>query len=245
MKIFTLLYQWLIAGPILLVATILTACVTIVGVLLGSHKWAPYYPAHYWARLFCFLMFVKVEVRGRENIDPNISYVFVANHQGAYDIFTIYGYLGHQFKWMMKKSLEKIPFVGLACKKAGHIMVDRSSTSAIKHTMEEAKMKLKDGMSLVVFPEGARSWSGKMRAFKRGAFKLATDFNLPIVPLTIDGSFKVLPRTTYNITPGKIILTIHKPIPVASDGHNLEKVMAKSYEEIQSSLPQELKTPLR
>lgn len=242
MKAFIFLYQWLIALPIMLVLTILTAVTTIVGSLLGSKHWAPYYPAHLWSQCFCYIMFVRVTVEGKENIDANTSYVFVANHQGAYDIFTIYGFLGHQFRWMMKKSLERIPFVGLACKKAGHIMVDRSSPSAVKRTMEIAERQLKDGMSLVVFPEGARSWNGKMRSFKKGAFKLATEFRLPIVPLTIDGSFNVLPRTTYCITPGHIKLIIHKPIPVGIDGHNLDMVMQESFESIQSGLPENLRS---
>lgn len=231
------IYQWLIAGPIILLATILTALITLIGSFLFGGKWWGYYPPRIWSRLWCILMFVRIEVRGRENIDAKTSYVFVSNHQGAYDIFTIYGYLNHNFKWMMKKSLEKIPFVGVACVVSGHIMVDNSSASAIKETMEKAKARLKNGMSLVVFPEGARSWSGRMRAFKRGAFKLAVDFDLPIVPLTIDGAFYVMPRTTYNIRPGKIILTIHKPIVPTIDGHNFENVIKETHNIIESSLP--------
>lgn len=239
MKYVVRLYQWVIACPILLILTIVTALVTVFLSLLGMGKWAGYYPPMLWAKCWCWLMFVRVEVRNRNFIDKRTSYVFVANHQGAYDIFSIYGYLGHNFRWMMKKSLEKVPFVGLACKSCGHIMVDRTSNSAIRATMNEAKEKLKNGMSLVVFPEGARSWDGKMRAFKRGAFKLALDFNLPVVPITIDGSFKVLPRTTYNITPGKIVLTIHEPIMPSAEGHDLDKVLTESYDKIQSALPQD------
>lgn len=104
--------------------------------------------------------------------------------------------------------------------------------------MDEAKAKLKDGMSLVVFPEGSRSCNGQMSSFKRGAFKLALDFNLPVVPITIDGSFKVMPRTTYNVTPGKIILTIHEPIMPSAEGHDLDTVLKESYEKIQSALTQ-------
>ncbi len=232
------IYQWVIACPILVVLTIITALVTMLLSLLGMGRWAGYYPPKLWAKFWCWIMFVRVEVRNRHLIDKKTSYVFVANHQGAYDIFSIYGYLNHNFRWMMKKSLEKVPFVGLACKSSGHIMVDRSSPSAIKETMDEAKKRLQNGMSLVVFPEGARSWGGKMGTFKKGAFKLALDFRLPVVPITIDGSFKVLPRTTYNITPGKIVLTIHEPIMPSSEGHDIDKVMKESYEKIQSSLLQ-------
>lgn len=223
--------------PILLVATIFTATVTILFSSVGLGRWAGYFFPHWWARLFCILTLVKVTVKGRENIDPNTSYVFVANHQGAYDIFSIYGYLDHQFRWMMKKSLEKIPLVGYSCKVSGHIMVDNSSPSATKVTMEKAERQLQGGMSLVVFPEGARTWDGKMRPFKRGAYMLAVEFGLPVVPITIDGSFDIMPRFKHIPHWGHITLTIHKPI-VAVDGHHeLPSLMSASFEAIHSSLP--------
>lgn len=241
MKYLFRIYQWLIAIPVLAVATILTALSTSIGSILGGGKWWGYYPPMLWSRLFCLLMFVRVSVEGRENIDRKTSYVFISNHQGAYDIFTIYGYLNHNFKWMMKKSLEKIPFVGFACKRCGHIFVDRSCPSAIKNTMNIAKKTLRGGMSLVVFPEGARTWNGKMRAFKKGAFKLAVDFDLPIVPLTINGSFDVMPRTTYNIKPGKIKLIIHKPITIEGEKPDMEAIIKESYSRIQSGLDSKYK----
>ena len=232
-----LVYQWCIAMPILIVATIVTAITTIFGGLLGFGKWAGYYPPHLWARLWCILMFVKIKVKGRENIDKKTSYIFVCNHQGAYDIFAIYGYLNHRFCWMMKKSLEKIPLVGLACIKAGHIMVDQSSASAIKRTMQTAESRLRGGNSLVVFPEGARTCDGKMRRFKRGAFILSNEFKLPVVPVTIDGAFSVMPRNTYNIKPGTINITIHHPIPAPNHVQDIENTMKQSFDCIQSALP--------
>ena len=173
MKILFRIYQWVIAAPILLVLTILTALVTIImASIFGSHFWR-YYPAHLWSRCVCVLWGQKVVVKGRENIDPNTSYVFVANHQGAFDIWAIYGYLNHDFKWLMKKELEKIFLVGFACKKAGHIMVDDSSIAGIRTTIEESEKTLQGGMSLVIFPEGSRTFDGRMIPFKRGAFMLA------------------------------------------------------------------------
>lgn len=121
------IYQFCIAMPILLVATTLTALATIIGSMLGMSSSFGYWPGHYWARIFCILNFVRVKVSGRDNFDKNTSYVFVANHQGAFDIFSIYGYLGHNFRWMMKKSLEKIPLVGYSCRVSGHIYVDNST----------------------------------------------------------------------------------------------------------------------
>ena len=154
MKYLFRFYQYLIAGPILLVLTILTALITIImTAICGNHFWG-YYPAHIWSKCVCVLWGVKVEVKARNNIDPNTSYVFVANHQGAFDIWSIYGYMNHDFKWLMKKELEKIFLVGLACKRAGHIMVDESSVSGIRNTIQESEDTLKGGMSLVIFSGG-------------------------------------------------------------------------------------------
>lgn len=228
------IYQIFVMCPLLIVATIITAVVTVIGSALGMGRWFGYYPEILWSRLFCWLAFVRVTVRGRENIDPRVSYVFVANHQGAYDIFTVYGYLGHNFRWMMKQSLRKIPFVGWACRWAGQIFVDNSSVAATRRTMAYAERQLSGGMSLVVFPEGARTWTGEMRPFKRGAYRLAVEFNLPVVPLTIDGAFHVLPRFKKLPVPGHIRLTIHKPVNPESDGHDLDRLMADSRAAIES-----------
>lgn len=227
------IYQLLIAAPLLLVATILTALATMIGSILFGGKWWGYWPAHIWARLFCILSFVRVKVYGRENIDKNESYVFIANHQGAYDIFAIYGYLNHNFKWMMKESLSKIPLVGFACKCAGHIMVDRNNPQGIRRTMENARETLKDGMSIVVFPEGSRTKTGYMSAFKKGAFMLASQFELPMIPLTIDGSYDILTSKGKIPAYGTIIITIHKA--VHQEGP-LSLLMQTTHDIINSSL---------
>lgn len=237
-KILYFTYQWLIAVPILLVITFATSIITIIGTSLGSHRIMSYYPAHWWSRIVCALLLVRVKVRGRDNISPGQSYVFVANHQGAFDIWAIYGYLNHNFKWLMKKELEKIFMVGYACRKAGHVFVDDSSIHGVKETISEAEKTIKDGMSVVIFPEGSRSWDGKMIPFKRGAFMLAAEFRLPVVPITIDGSFKAMPRTTYTATPTTITLTIHKPIYPGERGFNTKELMSQCRDAIESSLPE-------
>lgn len=139
----------------------------------------------------------------------------------------------------MKKSLEKVFAVGWACKKGGHVFVDDSSVTGIRETISEAEKRLKGGLSVVIFPEGSRSWDGKMIPFKRGAFMLAGEFKLPVVPLTIDGSFKAMPRNTYNMTPTRIKLTIHPPIYPGERGFNTKVLMAQCREAIQSALPEE------
>ena len=230
------IYFFLIAVPVLFSLTVLTCIVILIGTAIGNGSWWGYYPAMVWAKVFCILSLVKVSVRGRENIDKRTSYVFVANHQGAYDIFSVYGYLGHNFKWMMKKSLRKIMLVGYTCQKCGHIFVDRSSPTAIRRTIETAEKRLRDGMSLVVFPEGARTCTGKMGPFKKGAYQLALEFHLPLVPVTIDGSFDIMPRTRYVPRPGRIVLTIHKPIAPPADEADRAEVIEQTRQAIESSL---------
>ena len=235
--IFYRIYQILFMLPVLLTATIITALITTIGSILFGGRWWGYWPAHCWAKLFCILSFVRVTVKGRENISKGTSYVFVANHQGAYDIFAIYGYLGHNFKWMMKKALERIPLVGYSCRRAGHIYVDNRTPAAIRQTMADAERQLAGGMSVVVFPEGSRTLDGKVHAFRRGAYTLAVEFGLPVVPLTIDGAYKVMPRTALLPRPGHITLTIHRPIEDPSDGHEMKSLIETSRQAILSALP--------
>ena len=236
MKFLWKLYLIFIAGPIFILITLLTAVITILMTAFGRNKFWGYWPAHIWSRMVCALVFVKIEVRGRKNINKDTSYIFVCNHQGAFDIWAIYGYLNHNFKWLMKKSLEKIAFVGFACKRSGHIFVDSNSLQSIRQTIEAARHQLKDGMSLVIFPEGTRSDTGKLGEFKRGAFLLAGEFRLPVVPLSIRGAYEIMPKDSYFPRPGKIVLTIHEPIEPGEKGFNTKELLAQCHETISSDL---------
>ena len=224
--------------PLLVISTILASLAVGIGSMLGGGKWWGYYPAKCWGKFVCWITLVKVTVKGQENIDAKKTYVFVANHQSAYDIFAVYGYLGHNFRWLMKKSLEKIPFLGWGCKRAGHVFVDNSTPAAVRETMATARKQLQKDMSITVFPEGSRSWDGKMIPFKKGAYLLAVQFNLPIVPVTIDGAFDVMPRFEKLPKWGHIKITIHKPIEVPEGGFRVKDVMAESYDAIHSALPE-------
>ena len=242
MKYIYRLYQLFICLPILIIDSIFTSLVTVIGCMLGNgHLWG-YYPGKCWSWLWIRILLLPVKVEGRENLDSKQSYVFVSNHQGAFDIFLIYGFLGRNFKWMMKKGIGKIPLIGTACKYAHHIFVDKSGPSKIRATYDKARSILKEGMSLVVFPEGARTFTGHMGVFRRGAFMLADDLQLPVVPLTINGSFDVKPRIKdkYWIFWHPLKLTIHKPIaPIGKGPENIKNQMEKSYAAVMSALSPE------
>jgi len=211
-SLFFVVYQWLVAFPVLLVLTILTAVFTIILSPLLPNSQISYFPARWWGRTFCYLLFIKVEIKGLENIKLNQSCVVALNHQSMYDIFVVYGWLPSIFKWIMKAELRKIPFVGKACASAGHIFIDRSNPIAAKHSLEKAEKQLQNGVSVVIFPEGTRTKTGAMGKFKKGAFRIATDLELPIIPATIKGSFESITRNTFQVYPGKIELVIHPAI---------------------------------
>lgn len=234
MRLVYCLYQLCFAYPLIIVATILTSLATCLGCFLGNPHFWGYYPGKWWSVFICRILLLPVKVVGRENIDRKTSYVFVVNHQSAVDIFLIYGFLNHNFKWMMKKSLRKIPFVGIACEKARHIFVDRSSPSRVKETIVNARSTLQHGISLVVFPEGSRTRNGHVGVFRKGAFLLADELQLPVVPITLNGPFDVLPRTKGVIFMHRhpMTLIIHRPIVPQGEGRTEIKQLSDLSREI-------------
>lgn len=242
MKYLYRIYQLLIALPLIAVYTLITSLMVIIGCTLGNGHFWGYYPGKWWAQFIIRILLLPVKVEGRENLVKGQSYVFVANHQGAFDIFLIYGFLSRNFKWMMKRQLRQMPFVGKACESAHHIFVDKRGASKIRATYDSARQTLQGGMSLVVFPEGARSFTGHMGVFKRGAFMLADDIELPVVPLTINGSFDIMPRTRDMkwVVWHPLRLTIHKPIlPVGKGTDNIKYLEQESYKVVMSGLEEQ------
>ena len=239
MKYLYYLYQLCVALPLFLVSTVITALSVSIGCLLGNGHFWGYFPGKWWSWLTLKLFLLPVKVEGREHLRSGESYVFVANHQGAFDIFLIYGHLCRNFKWMMKREIRQIPLVGMACQMSHQIFVDKSGPSKIRDTYEKARTTLSSGMSMVVFPEGARSFTGKMRPFKKGAFMLADELQLPVVPITINGSFRVMPRTKdwHFVQWSPLSMTIHAPIhPQGKGPENIQHLLNESYESVSSAL---------
>jgi 1-acyl-sn-glycerol-3-phosphate acyltransferase len=193
MRVFYVLYQYLIAVPLALLLTIFTSIFTIV-----CYPWRNAEFVHkeqqFWSRSMCRLMFLPVTVDGEEHIQPGQSYVFVSNHQSMFDVWLVYGWLPVIFKWLMKAELRKVPFIGSGCKAAGHIFVERRNAKAALASLKEVEKQLTNGVCTVIFPEGTRSLNGEVGKFKRGAFQIAWDLGLPVIPLSLDGCYEVLPK---------------------------------------------------
>ena len=242
MNILYKLYSFIIALPLFVVITILVATSVIIAGFLGDTKVIAYYLPKFWSKCAFWLFLIRVKVEGKENIKKEDSYVFLANHQGYYDIFLVYGYLGHNFKWMMKEYLRKIPFVGYACAKSKQIYL-ADGISGISKAVQQSRETLQGGMSMVIFPEGTRTRTGKMSPFKRGSFMLANEIGLPIVPLTINGSFDVFSRNHKSVHRGTVTLTIHKPITAEErQGKQTKDIMQEVYDIINGSLDEKYKS---
>jgi 1-acyl-sn-glycerol-3-phosphate acyltransferase len=230
------IYKWLVVLPVLITSTLICGTFATLIAWLFSPR-AGSYCGVLWSRINCFFTPMTVNVIGAENIEPGTSYVVTSNHQSHYDIYVLYGWLGVDFKWVMKKELEKVPVLGFACKVLGHIYIDRSDTKKAVESINAAKTKIVNGTSVLFFPEGTRSPDGEITPFKKGAFKFAIDLGIPILPVTINGTKKVLPKGSLDLMPGGATMIIHKPISV-KDYHekNMNELMDKTRMIINTSL---------
>ena len=234
---FSFLYQWIIFVPVLVILTVITALVVMIFSPFFGNKFWGYYPPKWWSRLVCWTALCNIKSKGHEKLDPKQSYVFIANHQGYFDVFLVYGFLNKNIKWVQKQGLRKIPFVGKASEIAGHVFVDNSNAASRAGTIAKAEKQIVNGVSMTMFPEGARTLNGKLGRFKRGAYQVAYDMQLPIVPLTINGSYDVLRRGSHLLHPGKLELIIHEPIPTKNmQEENISALIQGTRDTIQSAL---------
>jgi len=160
-----------------------------------------------------------VTVEDKQNANRKRSYVVVSNHQSLYDIIVIYGWLELDLKWVMKQELRKVPGIGIGCEKAGHIFIDRRNPRLANEAIAEALDRQGEGIGILIFPEGTRSRDGKLIPFKKGAFRLAIEQSLPVLPVTLLGTRDILPANTLKAFPGRARMVIHPAIE--TDGLDL------------------------
>lgn len=166
----------------------------------------------HWARSLIWAAGADVSVSGEENL-PNGPAVFVGNHQGNFDVPIMLGMVGEPRGLLAKAELLKLPMIRSWMRYLHCIFVDRKDPrQAVKSLLDGAAL-LKEGYSMTIFPEGTRSRGGEMHEFKGGAFRIATKAGVPVVPVTIDGSYKLMEANGgMRITPAKVKVTIHPPV---------------------------------
>lgn len=235
---FWVLYSYLVFLPLGIVCTAFTSIVVIIMVAFGMKAERLNGFVKLWAKTHCLLAFSTVSVEGREHIDSKSSYIFIANHQGLFDIFTIYGYLPNRFAWIMKKEIERFPLVGKACSSIGHVFIDRSSKMKSMRSLQKAEQILRENnSSVVLFPEGTRTRSGRVGIFKRGAFFMARDLHMPIVPMSVDGPFDIIPKGSWWIKPHRITLRFHEPVETSElTQENMQEYIDRIHETIKKDI---------
>ncbi len=226
-------YKWLIYGPLLAVSTVVGA-ILVVLVCLFNPRIASRRIARSWARFNICTVPASIKVLGKENFNSQSSYVVVANHISQFDIFALYGWLNLDLKWVMKEELRKVPFLGFAAAAMGHVFINRRNPNAAIERLKRIKNELPPGTSLVIFPEGTRKNEGGLGNFKKGAFMMAKDLGLPILPITIAGTDKILPPGSIDLFPGKAFIHIHPPID--SSESSIEELKTQTHSAISSAL---------
>jgi 1-acyl-sn-glycerol-3-phosphate acyltransferase len=171
-----------------------------------------------WAHSTLRICGVDVRVEGLEKLQPGTTYIYVSNHASMFDIPVILASIPDQIRILYKKELNWIPVFGWGLKLGSYIAVDRSSGSEAMRSLDEAAARIAGGASVLLYAEGTRTRDGKLQPFKRGAFNLAVKAGAPVVPLTVNGSFAILPKASLAIRPGTVELVIETPIPITGSG---------------------------
>ncbi len=179
--------------------------------------------ARLWARLGLWLAGVKVEVTGEEKVPTDAPVIFMSNHQGNFDILALLLVVPRKFAWIAKEELFRIPVFGHSMARAGYIPLDRSDGRRALRSMDAAAAKIRNGASVVIFPEGTRTTDGALLPFKRGGFLVAARAGVPIVPVTIDGSLRINPPRRIELHPGIIRVRFGEPIAVADGGRGKDE----------------------
>ncbi|MGA4721944.1 lysophospholipid acyltransferase family protein [Fictibacillus nanhaiensis] len=183
-----------------------------------------------WSTSLVKLSGTRVSVSGEEHIPKDTAVLFVSNHQGNFDIPILLGYIQKPKAFISKIEVKKMPFIGTWMEQLNCLFMDRKNVRQSVQAINEGAKLLKNGTSLVIFPEGTRSKGDDMSEFKAGSFKLATKSGVPIIPVTINGSYKIMEQQGFWIKPAEVHLTVHPPI--YPEQHQDAKELARLSEEI-------------
>lgn len=170
--------------------------------------------ARNWAKNILWAAKVRVELEGVENLLTGAPQIVVSNHQSWFDTFALAAALPLRYRFVAKKELGDIPIFGKAWKSCGHVAVDRGNREAAIASLDQAWREIREEkLTMVLFPEGTRSPDGKLKTFKKGAFVMAVQGQVPLVPVAVVGSREIMPKGTMRVRSGKITLRIGERIP--------------------------------
>jgi 1-acyl-sn-glycerol-3-phosphate acyltransferase len=183
--------------------------------LFDSSGNLPHLVARFWGKIQVRTTGTRVTIQGLEYLDSRKSYILVSNHQSFFDIFSLLGYLPLQFRWIAKAELFRIPLLGWSMSRTGYISIERDSPKKAYRSMLEAADKVRQGVSVLIFPEGTRSPDGVLQPFKKGVFLIALKSQAPILPVAIRGTRDIMRKNDWRTYPGHVEIRIFPPIATA------------------------------
>ena len=195
--------------------TALCGTASLCGSLIDSQGRWQHGCARFWSWLILKTGGIRVRVEGLERVNPHETLIFCANHPSAMDIPILFVHLPVQFRFVAKRELFTLPFLGWHLRRSGHIPVDRGRPREALKSFEQAAARVQEGCSVVLFPEGGRSRTGELGPFKAGTFYLAIRAGAPVVPITLNGTRRVHKPDTLHVRSGQTEMIIHEPIPTA------------------------------
>ncbi|SET02917.1 lysophospholipid acyltransferase family protein [Stigmatella erecta] len=215
------------------VAAVWTALIfplaVLASVVLGGDIWVC---RHIWSPVLVWAGGGKIVVHGMENVDPKRPTIYVSNHQSTLDIPVLFMAVPVNFRYVAKSQLAWVPFIGWYLWVAGHIFVNRSNRSGAIESLRAAARKIRAGASIFLYPEGTRSPDGRILPFKKGPFALALEARVPICPVTVEGTARIMPKNSWNITPGPIHVKIGKPIDTTGFAENDRAGLARAVRDV-------------
>jgi len=210
----------------------------VISIFGGSGRAVHFRCAVPWSKVILRVCGIQVTVRGLENVRAEIPRIYMCNHQSFFDIWTILAFLPVDFKFILKQELMKIPLLGPAMTRAGYIGIERKDPRKAVKSIALAAQRIKDGASVLIFPEGTRSPDGRLQSFKRGGFNLAVKSGCDIVPMAIDGSHRIATKGSLRINKGAYSFHIGEPISLSSyRKKDIQRLMDDVHHAISAHLP--------
>ena len=211
---------------------VMGVCSFLAMILTFNRSASMYVVQKWWSPVLLWAGGAKLEVQGLEHLDPRQPYIFVSNHQSTIDIPTLFIALPWNTRFVAKKQLKYVPMLGWYMWAAKFVFVDRANHREAVRSLDEAGEQIRGGISIIVFPEGTRSDDRRVHPFKKGPFALAMKARVPVVPVSIEGSGKLMPKNSWVITPGPIRVSVGRPIAAEQFENDRESLIRQVRDQI-------------
>jgi len=216
------LRSYFIYDPLIWLYTIIFGLLSLLSSFFDRDGGIQHGFARLWSRVILRTIGAQIQVIGMEKIDAGKAHIYAVNHLSALDIPVLYAYLPTQFRILAKKELFRYPFLGWHLRRSGQIAVDQENIRSSARSLGQAVTAVRDGMPIMIFPEGGRSEDGQLQDFMSGAFYLAIKAQADVVPMALVGTYEMLPMNTWHIKPRPIYLLVGEPI--STTGLNLRNL---------------------